>query len=85
MAQNFALDMNILVMYPRLIQGKLVSPRLIPNTRWTLWWVVVHRTNEKYTPIMASSIKIQKDIYPTLVQKQKVTFQDLSLLNHNKI
>ena len=44
-------------MYPRLSQGEWVSPRFIPNTSWTLQQVVEHRTNEKHTPIMASSFK----------------------------
>ena len=53
--------MNILVMYPRLNQSECVpSPWLIPNTSWTPWWVVEHRTNGKYIPIMASSLKKSK-------------------------
>ena len=47
-------------MYPRLSQGEWVSPWLIPNTSWTPRWVGEHRTNEKHTPIMASSFKKSK-------------------------
>ena len=32
----------------------------IPNIIWTPWWVVKHRTNEKYTTVMASSLKKTK-------------------------
>ena len=40
--------------------GWMDPPRLIPNTSWIPQWVVEHRTNEKYTPIIASSFKKPK-------------------------
>ena len=43
-------------MYPCLIQGEWVSSL----SYWTPRWVVEHRTNEKRTPIMASSSKKSK-------------------------
>ena len=56
-ARNLTLVMSILVLYPRLSQGKWVSPLVHSQHKW---WVVEHGTNEKYTPIMASSFKKSK-------------------------
>ena len=45
-ARKPTLSSSILVMYPCLNQGEWVYPFFIPNTSWTLWWVVEHRANE---------------------------------------
>ena len=46
-------------MYPRLSQGELVSP--LANSQHKLDSAVMeHKTNEKHTPIMASSFKKSK-------------------------
>ena len=47
-------------MYPVSARANGFPLWLIPNTSWTLRCVVEHRTNEKHTPIMASSFKKSK-------------------------
>ena len=53
-AQNLALNMCILVLYPCLSQGEWFPLWFIPFSSWTPWWVVEHWTIERHVTDMAS-------------------------------